>query len=187
MAIDYARHGPERIYIADLPREDDGEALAHSIQEASASSVSISFLEIDLASLGSVQRAAARFKALESRLDLCILNAGVVLMKPETTGDGVSSMKRKVRLLHRATKLTVSTGYETTFSINFLGHALLTKLLLPVLVSTATHPGADVRIIVVSSEGHALAPREGILFEKLKSSCDELVNKLSLSLMIDCL
>ncbi len=96
LAIEYARHGgPERIYIADLPRENAGEALVQSIQEASASSVSIVFLEIDLASLSSVQQAAARFMALESRLGLCILNAGVVLMDPGTTDDGESSDRAK--------------------------------------------------------------------------------------------
>ncbi len=73
------------------------------------------------------------------------------------------------------TSVNINLGYEITFGINFLGHALLTKLLNPILLSTASQPGADVRIVVVSSEGHALAPREGIVFEKLKSSCDDLV------------
>lgn len=52
-------------------------------------------------------------------------------------------------------------GYETQFGTNHVGHALLTKLLLPTLLSTAKEPDSDVRIINLTSEGHKLAPRSG--------------------------
>ena len=41
-----------------------------------------------------------------------------------------------------------------------MGHALLTRLLMPTLENTAKMPGADVRIVNMSSEGHNLA-RQG--------------------------
>ena len=62
---------------------------------------------------------------------------------------------------------TTEEGYEIQFGTNHMGHALLTKLLLPTLLATA-EKGADVRIVNLSSEGHNLAPTGGILFDKSK-------------------
>lgn len=58
-------------------------------------------------------------------------------------------------------------GFEIQFQTNYLAHYLLTRLLLPTLVSTAEEsPAGTVRIVNVSSDGHAkLAPKEGILFD----------------------
>lgn len=47
-----------------------------------------------------------------------------------------------------------------------MGHALLTKLLLPTLLDTAKQPGADVRIVTLSSMGHHLACPGGIVFDQ---------------------
>jgi hypothetical protein len=47
-----------------------------------------------------------------------------------------------------------------------MGHALLTKLLLPTLLETAKEPGADVRVVNLSSEGHRLAVSKGIEFDQ---------------------
>jgi NAD(P)-dependent dehydrogenase (short-subunit alcohol dehydrogenase family) len=57
-------------------------------------------------------------------------------------------------------------GYEIQFGTNYMGHALLTKLLIPTLLETAKQPGADVRIVNVSSMGHRLALSEGIVFDQ---------------------
>lgn len=58
-------------------------------------------------------------------------------------------------------------GFEIQFQTNYLAHYLLTSLLLPILLATSKDsPAGTVRIVNVSSDGHAkLAPREGILFE----------------------
>lgn len=56
-------------------------------------------------------------------------------------------------------------GYEAQFGTNHLGHAYLTKLLLPTLIKTANDPAGDVRVVVVSSIGHHMAPPGGIIFE----------------------
>jgi NAD(P)-dependent dehydrogenase (short-subunit alcohol dehydrogenase family) len=61
-------------------------------------------------------------------------------------------------------------GYEIQFGINHVGHALLTKLLMPTLLKTAEHPGSDVRIITMASRGHTVAPPAGIIFNDLKTA-----------------
>ena len=60
-------------------------------------------------------------------------------------------------------------GYEVQFGINHMGHALLAKLLRPLLVETARGMGADVRVVVLTSDGHALSPAGGVDFDTVKS------------------
>jgi NAD(P)-dependent dehydrogenase (short-subunit alcohol dehydrogenase family) len=112
-------------------------------------------MEVDLASLGSVKAGAKAFIASfppdqKPRLDILICNAGVMALPPGTTND----------------------GYEIQFGTNYLGHALLVKLLLPTLLSTASQPGSDVRIVFLSSIAFSGHPAGGILFDSLKSKQD---------------
>lgn len=65
---------------------------------------------------------------------------------------------------------TTAEGYEIQFGTNHVGHALLTKLLLPTLLRTAERSATDVRILNLTSEGHKLAPTGGILFDKVKTA-----------------
>lgn len=154
VAIEFARHKPARIYIADLPRDDNGASVIDSIRNAVGDeNAPISYLEVDLSSFQSIKSAAAKFGAAEDRLDIAILNAGIMRVQSGTTAE----------------------GYEIAFGINYLGHALLTKLLMPTLLRTAELPGADVRVVAVSSEGHNMAPKGGILFDKLKGPCEDIV------------
>lgn len=82
----------------------------------------------------------------EKRLDLLFLNAGVMALPPGQTKE----------------------GYEIQFGTNHMGHALLTKLLLPTLKRTAKEvDGADVRVVAVSSIGHTGC--NGLAFDKLKT------------------
>lgn len=63
-------------------------------------------------------------------------------------------------------------GYEVQFGTNYVGHALLTKLLLPTLEATAKQPGpaGDARIINVSSQAAVFtSPTGGVLFDTLKT------------------
>ncbi|OKL58126.1 hypothetical protein UA08_06427 [Talaromyces atroroseus] len=108
----------------------------------------ITFLQCDLASLSTVQSAAEHFRREAVRLDLLICCAGIMIVPPGLTKD----------------------GYEIQFGTNHLGHALLTKLLLPVLLKTAKEPNGDVRIVVFSSQGWNLHPRKGIVFDKLRTT-----------------
>ncbi|KAI0443709.1 hypothetical protein F4803DRAFT_296960 [Xylaria telfairii] len=160
-AIELTRYGrPARIYVADLPRDEQaktniverikreartGEAMLEQID-----STEIRFLDLDLASFDSIRRCASDFLAMEERLDLLILNAGTFRTRPGTTME----------------------GYELHFGINYLGHALLCQLCLPLMTQIAQkQPSSDFRIVAVSSEGHMAAPPGGIQFDKLKSDC----------------
>lgn len=53
--------------------------------------------------------------------------------------------------------------------MNYIGHFLFTKLLIPILQKTAeTVEKGSVRIVNISSDGHAkLAPKEGIVFSDM--------------------
>ncbi|KAF2689536.1 NAD(P)-binding protein [Lentithecium fluviatile CBS 122367] len=167
-AIELARHGrPARIYVADLPRDEAaknavvdnitheafGESFEAERSDTSAPRTEVRFLELDLTSFESVRACAAEFVAKEERLDILLLNAGIIRVATGTTKE----------------------GYEVHFGLNYLGHALLSKLLVPTMVHTAQQqPGADVRVVVVSSEGHAMAPKGGIQFDKLKTDCADI-------------
>ncbi|KAI1498095.1 NAD(P)-binding protein [Biscogniauxia marginata] len=154
-AIELARYGrPARIYVADLPHDEDAKvALAQQITyeaygdfqpdtDVTGQLTEIRFLELDLSSLDSVRKCAADFVAQEKQLDIIFLNTGIIRV---------------------ATGVTTE-GYEIHFGVNYLGHALLSSLL----------PGADVRIVIVSSEGHLNAPKDGIDFNKLKTDCADI-------------
>jgi len=64
-------------------------------------------------------------------------------------------------------------GYEIQFGTNHLGHALLTKLLLPTLNRTAEQSGSDVRVVNVTSGGHALAPKGGLVLKEDTTTLSE--------------
>lgn len=61
-------------------------------------------------------------------------------------------------------------GYEQQLGTNHMGHALLTKLLLPVLQATAEkyRDTGGARIVNVSSLGHYAVPWGGIVLDKTK-------------------
>lgn len=61
-------------------------------------------------------------------------------------------------------------GYEIQFATNHLGHALLIKLLLPIMLNTAKQPNSDVRIISLSSTAYSSTPKGGIEFSTLKTT-----------------
>ena len=60
-------------------------------------------------------------------------------------------------------------GYEVQFGVNHLAHALLIKLLMPVLEQTAEREG-DARIVSLTSLGMKMPPLGGIVFEDLRTT-----------------
>ncbi|RFU30376.1 hypothetical protein B7463_g5929, partial [Scytalidium lignicola] len=146
-----SKHNPSQIYLAARTKSKADAAIADLKQQVP--SANITFLQCDLASLPSVQNAARTFLSQSQRLDILFLNAGVMALPPGTTEQ----------------------GYEIQFGTNHVGHALLTKLLLPTLQHTAkTVPNADVRIISLSSIGHTGAMFHGIEFPSLKTDASKL-------------
>ncbi|KAK3302881.1 uncharacterized protein B0T15DRAFT_504181 [Chaetomium strumarium] len=154
--LEYARHQPQLIWLAARSTEK-GNAAAAEIRQA-VPDAPIRVLELDLASFASVKRTAATVLSTSTRLDILMLNAGIMAQPPGLTAD----------------------GYELQFGTNHMGHALLTKLLLPLLTQTATSSSsssslsADVRVISLSSHGHIYAPKPGINFSLLKTPAEDL-------------
>jgi NAD(P)-dependent dehydrogenase (short-subunit alcohol dehydrogenase family) len=118
-----AKHA--RVIMACRNRQK-AEAAMERIRERTPGA-DLEFLELDLASLASVERFADSFRSGHDRLDLLINNAGVMIPPFGTTED----------------------GFELQFGCNHLGHFALTGRLLDMLEST---PGA--RVVNVSSLAH---------------------------------
>ena len=143
--IELAKHQPEQIFFSGR-NQKKAHALIAEVKKI-APKVKTTFIKCDISSLASVKEGAASFTQQASRLDILMLNAGIMATPAEVSAD----------------------GYEMQFATNHLGHALLVKLLLPTLQSTAKLPGADVRVINMSSLAHDLAPQNGIDFATLHS------------------
>ncbi|KAK5062889.1 hypothetical protein LTR84_004964 [Exophiala bonariae] len=101
-------------------------------------------LVMDLMSLASVYAAAKKVRSECSQLHGLVNSAGI-MATPYLLSDD---------------------GYESQFQTNYLSHWLLTYHLLPLLETTAQMtPEGTVRIVNVSSMGHAATLKEGITFE----------------------
>lgn len=131
-----AKHNPAHIYMA-ARNSAKAEATIVELKRENPNIAPIAIMELNLASFESIRLAAAGFNSESERLDLLINNAGIMCTPASTTAE----------------------GYELQFGTNHIGHALLTKLLLPKLKQTAAaHPEVDVRIVNVSSGAHIMAP-----------------------------
>ncbi len=137
-------HGPTCIYLASRT-PSKGEDAVTDVKNTFPSA-NIIYLPLDLASFDSISNAVKAFTSQSDRLDILMNNAGVMALPPGTTKE----------------------GYEIQLGTNYVGHALLTKLLMPTLLATAKEPGADVRIINLSSEANVFASNPDALFDKSK-------------------
>ncbi|KZV84163.1 NAD(P)-binding protein [Exidia glandulosa HHB12029] len=109
------------VYIATRNRRKAEAAIALLKEETGNEA---HFLELDLASLESVKRAATEFLAKETALHVLYNNAGV---------------------LFTDMKLMTVDGYDLQFGTNVLGHFYLTRLLMPALIA------GQARVVNVSS------------------------------------
>ncbi|KAJ3122124.1 hypothetical protein HK098_003103 [Nowakowskiella sp. JEL0407] len=127
-----------KVYLAARIPEKADSAIT-SLKE-SIPDAKIEFLELNLADLKQVKSAAEKFKSSGERLDILVNNAGIMACPFELSKDGI----------------------ESQFATNHLGHFLFTTTLLPVIERSAPS-----RIVNLSSEAHRLAPKDGILFDKI--------------------
>jgi NAD(P)-dependent dehydrogenase (short-subunit alcohol dehydrogenase family) len=99
---------------------------------------------LDLNSLVLIRKFAAEFRAKYDHLDILINNAGIFRYKAEYTED----------------------GFEVQFGVNYLGHFLLTALLVDMMPNTSGS-----RVVSVSSVAHksAIINLNGLNYEKLSS------------------
>lgn len=138
--VQLARHNPKKIFLGARSEAKAEEAIK-SVKSSVPNDVEISWIPLDLMSGKSIKNAAEQVNAQSSRLDVLILNAGVMALPPGET----------------------EMGHEIQLGTNHTGHFYLTKLLLPTLLKTAEEPGSDVRVVSLASVGHIFAPA----FEKI--------------------
>lgn len=119
-AHDLAKRGG-KIYFASRDEEKTMAAI-NEIRE-STKNEQLHYIKLDLSSLDSVRNFCKKFRKLEKRLHILINNAGIMTPFRRT-----------------------SDGFEMNLGVNYLGHFLLTNLLLDPLKA-----GAPSRVIMVSS------------------------------------
>ncbi|KAJ9148791.1 NAD(P)-binding protein [Coniochaeta hoffmannii] len=136
---DLARYGkPAKIFMGARNPQKAEAAIADI--KRTVPDADIVPLQLDLSSFESIKSAARTFLSQSDRLDILMLNAGIMATPPGQTAE----------------------GYEIQFGTNHVGHFLLTKLLLPVLRATAARPEKpDVRVVVLTSAGMGMAPSSG--------------------------
>lgn len=150
---EFARHQPSQIWLAARSTEKAQLAI-DDIQSQVPNCPKLTPLELDLASFESVRKAAATFLKACPRLDILVLNAGIM-----ATTEGLTPE-----------------GYEVQMGTNHMGHALLARLLLPALKASAAasdSPSAT-RVVSVTSHGHTYVPTGGFRFDMLKNEAEEL-------------
>ena len=141
-----ASHSPAHIFFSGRNKARANDLISKVAQ--ASPSTKVTFVECDLASLASVQSAAKQILSSTDRLDVLMCNAGIIATPNDMSKD----------------------GYELQFATNHLGHALLMKLLLPLMLETASQSNADVRIVNLSSVAYRQSvPSTGIEFAKLKT------------------
>ncbi|KAL4879932.1 hypothetical protein BJY04DRAFT_192687 [Aspergillus karnatakaensis] len=136
------QHNPAQVFLAARTEEKALNAIKEL--KSATPDARVTWLPLDLSSTKSVQDAAEQFKAQASRLDILILNAGVMTLPAGET----------------------DLGHEIQLGTNHTGHFLLTKLLLPTLLSKAEEPASDVRVVSLSSIGHNLAPGFDVILDQ---------------------
>ena len=141
--LELAAHNPAHILFTGRNAKAAEAVIAQAPQ-----GVKLTFVSCDVSSNTSVLAAADRILAtIPDRLDVLVCCAGI-MAKPA----GVSP-----------------DGYEIHFATNQLGHSFLIRKLLPLLEKTAALPGADVRVVMVTSLAWKGTPTGGIQFNKLQS------------------
>jgi NAD(P)-dependent dehydrogenase (short-subunit alcohol dehydrogenase family) len=123
-ALDFYEKGA-KVYIASRDEKRATDAIQR--MNATAEGGELIYVHLDLASLNSVKEFAEKVIATESRLDLLVNNAGVMIPPPSKSED----------------------GFEVQFGINFVGHFALTGHLFNLLEATAGS-----RVVTLSSIAH---------------------------------
>lgn len=150
-ALDLSKRSPTQLWISARNTTTGNEALSE-IQAAASPKTSVKLLQMDLTSFQSIKDAAKKFtsEVHGDRLDILYLNAGIMGGEPGVTKE----------------------GYEKQFGTNHMGHALLLKLLTPLLLKASKERiGNEARVIQLSSTGHKSSqlPPGGIDLSTIKS------------------
>lgn len=127
------------IIIVDSDAQN-GEKIAAEINQSSSGKTAF-FYQCDIAVMKEVRQLIQSIQSAFPKIDVLINNAGIIVEKREETIE----------------------GFERTFATNYLGHFLLTNLLLPLLNKSEAG-----RIISISSDAHKQCA--GLDFNDLNNS-----------------
>lgn len=139
LGLETAKGLAERGYrVIIAARNPDKGKLACQAVRQHQPGVDVRFERLDIDSLASVRQFAAHLRESESSLHRLINNAGIMALP---------------------TRERTEDGFERQFGVNYLGHFLLTSLLLPLLVaasstSTSTTKTEPARVVQLSSLAH---------------------------------
>ncbi|KAK0750000.1 hypothetical protein B0T18DRAFT_408019 [Schizothecium vesticola] len=120
-------HPSSRIYLAGRNASAAASLIAQLTTTEKQPTAELIFLPLDLTSLPSVRSAALHLLSREPHLDVLLANAGIAAVAPGTR---------------------TPAGHEAHLGTNHVGHALLIRLLLPLLEAA---PGGDGRVVSVTS------------------------------------
>ncbi|KAJ3689809.1 hypothetical protein LUZ61_018973 [Rhynchospora tenuis] len=123
-----------------------GECVKELIMKE-APNAKIDILALDLSSLSSVRKFADKFNAMDLPLNILINNAGIAFIPFKLSEDGI----------------------ELQFATNYLGHFLLTNLLLEKMKATSQENGVEGRIVIVSSDSYKMTYHGGIQFDEINN------------------
>merc|ERR1712141_372425 len=127
-ALDLVKRGARVILLCR--NEEKAKKTAQDIKNV-WKEAQLAIQKLDLASLKSVRNCAQTLIDTEDRIDILVNNAGIMMCPEWKTED----------------------GFDMQFGTNHLGHFLLTELITPLLVKSASL-GSDARIVNVSSMAH---------------------------------
>ncbi|OTA85452.1 hypothetical protein M434DRAFT_82686 [Hypoxylon sp. CO27-5] len=130
-----------KVYIAARSQDKANKAIDEISKALPSSKGSLVFLKLDLGDLTTIKGSAEEFLAKEQKLDVLFNNAGVQNPLPEPS--------------------KTPQGYEYHLGVNTIGTFAFTKLLTPILVSTAETEGTS-RVVWVSSSGTELASEKSV-------------------------
>ncbi|KAH7910002.1 hypothetical protein BJ138DRAFT_160175 [Hygrophoropsis aurantiaca] len=158
----FARMNPRKLIMACRNERKGKDAIKELEQETGYERVELRL--VDLASFASVTAFAEKFSGeQDTRLDILVMNAGVVMGEYGTTED----------------------GWETTLQVNHLATALLSLLLFPHL-SKSSSPEKPSRLVIVSSDMHYMTKVTPEIMESSSTtlrtlSSEEYSNRVGLS------
>lgn len=111
------------------------------IRYSGGAAPAVTTVDLDLGSLQSVAKGAARVRRQLRSLHMLVLNAGVATQFPLTT---------------------TADGIERTFQANYLGHFALVRELKSLLEASARRSRTPSRVVHLTSGAHRGAPAEGV-------------------------
>ncbi|KAI1297500.1 hypothetical protein F5Y03DRAFT_369390 [Xylaria venustula] len=143
----FSKHA--KVYIAARSEAKASGAIDAIKRAEPGSEGELVFIKLDLADLATIKASAQEFLQKEKQLHVLFNNAGV--MKPSPADSKTAQ------------------GYELQLGVNNIGAFMFTKLLTPILATTAKSeaPGVVRVVWVGSSAGDAGAPKGGVPLDNL--------------------